>query len=67
MMNIGVQVFIQINIFEYSPRFSANYLVPFNLCVEQKVCIHVYIYMKCSLSERFIFQNSLNKGNINKA
>jgi hypothetical protein len=44
----------------------ANCLVPFVLCVEQKVCIRVYIHKKCSLSERFIFQNSLKKENTDK-
>jgi hypothetical protein len=41
----------------------ANYLVPFILCVEKNVCIHVYIglLIKCSLSEWFNFQSRLNK------
>jgi hypothetical protein len=59
-------IFIQINITEYSPAPFCQLMVPFILFVEQKLCIHVYIHRKCSLSERFIFQNSLKRENTDK-
>jgi hypothetical protein len=59
-------LFIQINIFEYCPAAFYQLAGTVRLCVEQKLCIHVYMHRKCALSEGFIFQSSLNKENTDK-
>jgi hypothetical protein len=68
MTATGVHVSIPINIFKYSPIAFCKLPGTFVLCVEQKACIHVCtgLHIKCTLSGWFIFQNKLNRENIDK-